>query len=93
MFNLGPTWTCFWRVGLRYKASKEETNQERRARTDAERAALKAAGIEKTEWIFKFRNTDPKKISNAQKRLAEKQAKLITRKSGVQLEIVEGSFL
>lgn len=93
MFNLGKTWTCFWRVSLRYKVSKDESNQDRQLRITEERRILKEAGIEQTEWLFRFRNTDPKKTSNAQKRLAEKQAAKITSKTGVQLEVVEGSFL
>ncbi len=93
MFNFGKTWTCFWRVSLRYKASKDESNQERRDRLVEEKRLLKEAGIDQTEWIFKFRNTDPKKINNEQKRLAEKQAARIIKKTGVQLEVNEGSYL
>lgn len=93
MFNLGKTWTCFWHVSLRYKVTKDESNQDRRARLEAERAQLKAGGVDQTEWIFKFRNTDPETVKNKQKRLAEKQAAQITSKTGVQLEIVEGSYL
>lgn len=93
MFNQGSTWTCFWRVGLRYKAHIDETNQERRIRLAEERRKLKEAGFTQTEWLFKFRNTDPKTISTQQKHLAEKQAIEITRKSNVLLEVVEGSYL
>ena len=97
MLNLNSkTWTCFWRVGSVYNAKHpngSESYTERRERRKVEAETLKAAGF-KTEYLFHFKNTDPKSVSDKQKVLAEECLDEIKRNTGITTyAVMEGSYL
>lgn len=78
-------------VGLRYSATPNERETERRPRRKAERETLIAAGI-KTETYFEFRNDDLSGKEAAKVR-ADALAASIERRTGVKMSVCEGCFL
>lgn len=92
MFNLNAkVWTCFFRVEVRYLAHKGEGRAEQTARRKEERQKLKDAGFKETE--FKFRSDATPRQKSLAKAQATALAKRITAKTGVEVSVVEGSFL
>ena len=93
MFNMTNAWTDFWAVDLPYKADANETSAQRRERRDRDRAILAGHGIKlDRDARFTYRNTD-KKGGVAAKAKAEKRAAEVTAKTGVVVEVVNGSYL
>ena len=81
----------FWSVGPRYRVDKERES-ERRERLRKERDAMKAAGFS-TEYLFKFKYTDPQNVKDLERDKAEAMARHIESKIGIPMEVGEGGFI
>lgn len=93
MFNLNAkVWTCFFQPSVRYKAHPKETNAEQSACRKEERAKLKEAGFD-PEKQFKFRSDATPRQKSLAKAQATALAKRMNAKTGVIVEVVEGSWL
>lgn len=94
MFDLtSKNWTCFYWVQVRYKTDVTETNRDQSERRKAERAKIKEAGFEEKDLKFHFKHLDSQTIKSAAKKKARAAARKVTRKAGVIVEVVEGSYL
>lgn len=94
MFDLTTkNWTCFYRVDVQYKINPQELNAAQSVRRKEERAKLREAGFEEKGLIFHFKHLDSPAIKSAAKKKARAMARKVTRKTGVIVEVVEGSYL
>jgi hypothetical protein len=91
MFNMSNRWTEFWAVDLSY--NPKESRSERDARRKRERAVLAEHGYESKKMRFNFLNTDKQKVKDAAKAKAEKLAAEIEAKTGIKVEVLQGSWL
>ena len=73
-----------------YKTHSDEPEREAAERRKRDRQALRDAGIK--ERYFQYRNDDAKGKAKA-KKLAEAEAKRITKLTGVAVTVNEGCFL
>lgn len=93
MFNIdAKVWTCYFQPCLRYRAHPGEGSRERDARRREERRKLKDAGFD-PEKQFRFRSDASPRQKSLAKAQATALAKRMTAKTGVVLEVCEGSWL
>lgn len=96
MFDLtSKNWTCFYWVQVRWLAAPEKHYSDKacKDRRLEERAKIKEAGFTEKELKFHFKHLDSATIKSAAKKKARAMARKVTRKTGVIVEVVEGSYL
>lgn len=95
MFDLtSKNWTCFYWVQVRYVVAPEHySDKAAKDRRRKEGAKLKEAGFTEKELKFHFKHLDTAKAKSEAKKKARAMARKVTRRTGVIVEVVEGSYL
>lgn len=95
MFDLtSKNWTCFYWVQVRFVVPPEHySDKAAKERRRLERDKIKEAGFEEKDLKFHFKHLDAAVIKSAAKKKARAAARRVTRRTGVIVEVVEGSYL